>query len=187
MTIPEASQLVLMAATLPEAAGRISMLEMGQPVKIIHLAENLIRLSGLEPGRDVQIEVTGLRPGEKLHEELMSDVEATVPTMVDKVRIVQTDEPDRKALEARLDELAAAVELGATDDVVTALCELVPECVSPLSDRGTEAMARRGGPVAARVAALRPVNRLSSPPRIDAAATRLPSGPHAGLAAAGEA
>src|SRR3954452_1040420 len=162
MTIPEASQLVLLAATLPEAAGRISMLEMGQPVKIVHLAENLIRLSGLEPGRDVQIEFTGMRPGEKLHEELMSDVEASVPTMVDKVRIVQTDEPDSRSLETRLDELSAAVEVGAPDDVVAAVCDLVPECVSPLSDRGTEAMARRGA-AAAPGAGHRPGQRPVSP------------------------
>lgn len=186
MTIPEASQLVLMAATLPEAAGRISMLEMGQPVKILHLAENLIRLSGLEPGRDVQIEFTGLRPGEKLHEELMSDVEATVPTMVDKVRIVQTDEPDSRSLEMRLDDLAAAVEVGAADDVVAAICELVPESVAPLSDRGIEVLARRGGPPSGRTEAYLPVNRLSSPPRIDAAPAALPVGPRAGFAATGD-
>jgi len=189
MTIPEASQLVLLAATLSEAAGRISMLEMGQPVKIIHLAENLIRLSGLEPGRDVQIEFTGLRPGEKLHEELMSDVEASVPTMVDKVRIVQTDEPDSRSLETRLDELSAAVEVGAPDDVVAAVCDLVPECVSPLSDRGTEAMARRGAP-AAQAAVHRPVNRLSSAPsapRPEVMPARSLFSPHAGLAAAGDA
>jgi FlaA1/EpsC-like NDP-sugar epimerase len=175
MTIPEASQLVLLAATLPEAAGRISMLEMGQPVKILHLAENLIRLSGLEPGRDVQIEFTGLRPGEKLHEELMSDVEATVPTMVDKVRIVQTDEPDSRSLETRLDDLAAAVEVGAADEVVAAICALVPESVAPLSDRGLECLARLGGAVSQRSVRYRPVNRLSSPPRAavpDGAAAR---------------
>jgi FlaA1/EpsC-like NDP-sugar epimerase len=184
MTIPEASQLVLLAATLPEAAGRISMLEMGQPVKIVHLAENLIRLSGLEPGRDVQIQFTGLRPGEKLHEELMSDVEATVPTMVDKVRIVQTDEPDSRSLETRLDELAAAVEVGAADDVISAICDLVPESVAPLSDRGMEALARRGGPIGSRSVPHRPVNRLSSAPRIE---RHVAAEPLRGLATAGDA
>lgn len=163
MTIPEASQLVLLAATLPEAAGHISMLEMGQPIKILHLAENLIRLSGLEPGRDVRIEFTGLRPGEKLHEELMSDVEATVPTMVDKVRIVQTDEPDGRSLEARLNDLAAAAEVGASDDVVAAIWALVPEAVAPLRTRGAEALSRRVARGGDRPAAGRSLYRFSSP------------------------
>jgi FlaA1/EpsC-like NDP-sugar epimerase len=182
MTIPEASQLVLLAATLPEAAGRISMLEMGQPIKIVNLAENLIRLSGLEPGRDINIEFTGLRPGEKLHEELMSDVEATVPTMVEKVRIVQTDEPDGRSLATRLDDLAASVELGGDDDVVAAICSLVPECVSPLQDRGVEAMTRRGGLAGLSAGEGRPGSRLSSPPALVPVAKRAAGFPrrHAG-------
>jgi FlaA1/EpsC-like NDP-sugar epimerase len=170
MTIPEASQLVLLAATLPEAAGRISMLEMGQPVRIVNLAENLIRLSGLEPGRDVRIEFTGLRPGEKLHEELMSDVEASVPTMVEKLRIVQTDEPDGRSLAARLDELAASVELAGDDDVIAAICDLVPECVAPLQDRGVDALTRRVG--VGGSPDRRPGNRLSS--SLVPAAPRIP-------------
>ncbi|MBV9108430.1 MAG: polysaccharide biosynthesis protein [Gemmatimonadetes bacterium] len=134
MTIPEAVQLVLQAAALPQAAGRISMLEMGEPVRIVSLAENLVRLSGLEPYTDVPIVFTGLRPGEKLHEELMSDVEATVPTGVEKVRVVQTDEADGAAVQQGLDRLLASVEMGDRRDLLGALCELVPECVPPLRD-----------------------------------------------------
>jgi FlaA1/EpsC-like NDP-sugar epimerase len=78
MTIPEAVELVLTAAALPAASGRISILEMGQPVRILDLAEQLIRLSGLEPYKDVQILFTGLRPGEKLNEELTGDGEDSV-------------------------------------------------------------------------------------------------------------
>jgi FlaA1/EpsC-like NDP-sugar epimerase len=88
------------------------MLEMGEPVRIVELAENLIRLSGLEPYVDVPIVFTGLRPGEKLHEELMSDLEATVPTSVAKVRIVQTCEPEPEALTSGIDRLAAAAAIG---------------------------------------------------------------------------
>src|SRR6185312_3341747 len=88
MTITEAAQLVLHAATLDDAAGRITMLDMGEPIRILDLAENLVRLSGLEPYRDVEIVFTGLRPGEKLHEELMSAVECTIPTSVEKLNIV---------------------------------------------------------------------------------------------------
>jgi FlaA1/EpsC-like NDP-sugar epimerase len=143
MTIPEAVQLVLQAAALPDAAERICMLEMGEPVRIVELAENLIRLSGLVPYHDVQIVFTGLRPGEKLHEELMSDYEATIPTEVEKIRIVQSTEPDVDALTQGLDRLGAAAALGSTNDSLEALLALVPECVAPLA-------ARRQGAVRSR-------------------------------------
>ena len=88
MTIPEAAQLVLEAAALPEAAGRIAVLEMGTQVRILELAEQLIRLSGLTPYHDVQIVFTGLRPGEKLEEELVAPGETLAPTSIDKIRVV---------------------------------------------------------------------------------------------------
>jgi FlaA1/EpsC-like NDP-sugar epimerase len=134
MTIPEAVQLVLQAAALPEAAGRISMLDMGEPVRILDLAENLLRLSGLQPHRDISIVYTGMRPGEKLHEELMSALEATIPTSVEKIHVVQTDEVDGWTLVRGLDRLGAAVALGDGDDLLLALCALVPECSSPLRE-----------------------------------------------------
>ena len=136
MTIPEAVQLVLHAAALPEAGGRICMLEMGEPVRIVELAENLIRLSGLEPYTDVPIVFTGLRPGEKLHEELMSAREATVPTAISKVRIVQTAEPEPEMLASGLDRLAAAAAVGSQADILDAIRGMVPECVPPLRERG---------------------------------------------------
>jgi FlaA1/EpsC-like NDP-sugar epimerase len=136
MTIPEAVQLVLQAAALPDAVRRICMLDMGQPVRIVELAENLIRLSGLQPYSDVKIVFTGLRPGEKLHEELMSALEDTVPTEVSKIRVVQTAEPEPDTLARGLDRLAAAAAVGETPDLLGALRALVPECVSPLRDRG---------------------------------------------------
>jgi FlaA1/EpsC-like NDP-sugar epimerase len=132
MTIPEAVQLVLQASVLPEAAGRISMLEMGEPIRITTLAENLIRLSGLEPYRDVPIVFTGLRPGEKLHEELMSEVESTVPTAIDKIRVVETDETDTAALQLGIDRLTVALALATREDLLSAIRLLVPECVEPL-------------------------------------------------------
>jgi hypothetical protein len=73
-------KLVLEASALPEAAGRISMLDMGEPVRILEMAENLIRFSGLEPYTEMPIIFTGVRPGEKLHEDLMSEVEHAVNT-----------------------------------------------------------------------------------------------------------
>ncbi len=139
MTIPEAAQLVLQAAALPEATGGISMLDMGEPVPIVELAESLLRLSGLQPHRDIPIVFTGLRPGEKLHEELMSQVEETVPTSVEKIRIVQTDEVDGEVIERGLTRLTAAMTLGDQQNILFALCALVPECISPLREHAFKA------------------------------------------------
>lgn len=86
MTIPEACQLVLQASAIGEG-GQICVLDMGNPVKIIDLAKNLILLSGLKPGEDIKIEFTGMRPGEKMYEELNSLLEDTIPTGHEKIRI----------------------------------------------------------------------------------------------------
>jgi FlaA1/EpsC-like NDP-sugar epimerase len=127
MTIPEAVQLVLQAAVLPEAAARISMLEMGEPVRILYLAEQMIRLSGLTPYKDVPIVFTGLRPGEKLDEELTSDVEATMPTVVEKIRLVNTDEADAELVAYGLDRMDGLVAIGTEQEIRDAIRALVPE------------------------------------------------------------
>jgi len=127
MTIPEAAQLVLQAAVLPEAASRISMLEMGEPVRILYLAEQMIRLSGLTPYKDVPIVFTGLRPGEKLDEELTSGVEATIPTVVEKIRLVNTDEFDVDLLAYGLDRIGHLVATGTDREVRDVVRMLVPE------------------------------------------------------------
>lgn len=165
MTIPEAVQLVLQAASIPEAAGRISLLDMGEPVKILEMAENLIRFSGLEPYKDIPIVFTGVRPGEKLHEDLMSEVEQAVPTTVDKVRLVQTDETDENAIQNGLLELEEALVICDRDRLLRTLCDLVPECTTPLEERGAEAvrrLARRG--------------RRHSPGRAEPDDVRIPEG-----------
>src|SRR6266550_68167 len=94
MTISESVALVLQAAALPEAARRISILEMGKPIRILELAEQLIRLSGLEPYRDISIAFSGLRPGEKLAEELVACAEDTVATSDDKIRVIERNGAD---------------------------------------------------------------------------------------------
>jgi len=132
MTIPEAAELVLHAAALPETGGRIAMLEMGAPVRILDLAERLIRLSGKEPHRDVRIVFTGLRPGEKLHEDLTSALENTVPTAIPGVRLVQIRDSVVSGIEEGLIRLLYFVDVGDTDAIRAQLCELVPECVAPL-------------------------------------------------------
>jgi FlaA1/EpsC-like NDP-sugar epimerase len=132
MTIPEAAQLVLQAGSLPETAGAIAMLEMGQPVRILDLAEKLIRFSGKVPGKDVRIVFTGLRPGEKLTEEQISSLEATVPTSSEKIRISQTSETAGPDLVQKLSRLFAFLDLGDREGLLATLCDLVPECVPPL-------------------------------------------------------
>jgi FlaA1/EpsC-like NDP-sugar epimerase len=132
MTIPEAAQLVLQAGSLPETAGAIAMLEMGQPVRILDLAEKLIRFSGKVPGKDVRIVFTGLRPGEKLTEEQISSLEATVPTSSEKIRISQTPETAGPDLVQKLSRLFAFLDLGDREGLLATLCELVPECIPPL-------------------------------------------------------
>jgi Predicted nucleoside-diphosphate sugar epimerases len=131
MTLPEAAQLVLHAAALPEAAGRIAMLDMGEQVKILDLAENLVRLSGLEPYRDVPIVFTGLRPGEKLHEELLSSVESTMASGVEKIELVQTDEVDGASVRDGVARLLAVSARGELASMIAALHALVPEYAAP--------------------------------------------------------
>ncbi|HUG40600.1 MAG TPA: nucleoside-diphosphate sugar epimerase/dehydratase [Longimicrobiales bacterium] len=90
MTIPEAVQLILQASLLPELRGHIAMLDMGEPVKIVDLARNVLRLSGIEPRMGDTYRFTGLRAGEKMHEELVAPHEGTIETTIPKVRILRT-------------------------------------------------------------------------------------------------
>ena len=96
MTIPEACQLVLEAGFMGKG-GEIFVFDMGKPVKIVDLAINMIRLSGLEPGKDIKIEFTGLRPGEKLYEELLSSQEEVLPTHHAKIQIAKVEKNDYKS------------------------------------------------------------------------------------------
>jgi FlaA1/EpsC-like NDP-sugar epimerase len=107
MTIPEAAQLVLEASTLGRG-GEIFVLDMGEPVKIADLAKNLILLSGLQPGRDITIEYSGARPGEKLYEELHLLEEETVETAHEKIRVFAGQNPGREEMEAVVAELEGA-------------------------------------------------------------------------------
>lgn len=90
MTIPEATQLILQTGTISEG-GEIFILEMGTPVKIVDMAHDLIRLSGKDPEIDIEIVFTGLRPGEKLHEELITEGEGIVATPHDKIMVLKSD------------------------------------------------------------------------------------------------
>ena len=104
MTIPEAVQLVIQAGAMAEG-GEIFVLDMGEPVKILDLAKNLIRLSGFEPYEDIDIEITGLRPGEKLYEELLLNEEGLMATKHNKIYIAKPIHTDYELLERELDLL----------------------------------------------------------------------------------
>ncbi|MDQ3222702.1 MAG: polysaccharide biosynthesis protein [Gemmatimonadota bacterium] len=142
MTIPEAAQLVLQAGSLPETAGAIAMLEMGEPVRILDLAEKLIRCSGQVPGKDIGIVFTGLRPGEKLTEEQVSALEETVPTSNEKIHIRQTTESVGPELVQKLSRLLAYLDAGDREGLLATLCDLVPECVSPLREHQSKTASR---------------------------------------------
>ena len=109
MTIPEAVQLVMQAAAMG-VGGEVFVLEMGAPVKIVDLARNLIRLSGFEPDRDIEIDFVGLRPGEKLREKLWDTDEEIGPTAHDKIRLVRKMRDLPSGLAENLDTLIAAAE-----------------------------------------------------------------------------
>jgi FlaA1/EpsC-like NDP-sugar epimerase len=120
MTIPEAAQLIVQAGAFGES-GDVFVLDMGEPVKILELAQNMIRLSGKEPGRDVAIEFTGIRAGEKLHEELWAAGEEPAPTAHPKINRATAQSVDPGWLEDELAELERLVEAGDTLEVVARL------------------------------------------------------------------
>lgn len=126
MTIPEACRLVMEAATMATGT-QIFVFDMGQSVKIAHLAKRMIELAGLEVDKDIKIEYTGLRPGEKLYEEVLSNTENTLPTSHDRIRIAKVREYDyADALKAaqELEELSRAVII---PDMVRLMKKIVPE------------------------------------------------------------
>lgn len=126
MTIPEACQLVLQALAIGKG-GQICVLDMGKPLKIVDLARNLIQLSGLRPDEDIRIEFTGIRPGEKLYEELSCRLENTVPTKHDKIRIFVGNGVPEEDMRTWLGSLREICESRDTGRLVVALKELVPD------------------------------------------------------------
>ncbi len=127
MTIPEAVQLVLQASVLGNG-GEIFVLDMGEPVKILDLAKDVIRLAGLEEGVDVDIEFTGLRPGEKMFEELFKDGEEYIRTEHEKIMFAKnSSEFIPSDLEARLDTLISNCNNYSSEEIIKSFSELVPE------------------------------------------------------------
>ena len=126
MTIPEACQLVLEAGFMGKG-GEIFVFDMSNPVKIDFLANQMIKLSGLVPGKDIQIVYTGLRPGEKFYEELLSDKENTIPTHHPKIKIAQVEKIDYTGIIIRIDALLKSLYTLSDQDVVDFFREIVPE------------------------------------------------------------
>ena len=129
MTIPEACQLVLEAGAMGKG-GEIYIFDMGKPVKIIDLALKMIRLAGLVPDKDIEIKIVGLRPGEKLYEELLNDTSRTLPTHHEKIMIAEEVYDDFIKLETLTADLIDCASTYSGDEVVTRMKEIVPEFIS---------------------------------------------------------
>ena len=132
MTIPEACQLVLEAGSMGQG-GEIFVFDMGKSVKIIDLAKKMIQLSGLELGKDIEIKVTGLRPGEKLYEELLASEENTIPTHNPQILIAKTKENSEQQLNA-VEELIQLFDSQQNEQIVRKMKEIVPEYISNNSE-----------------------------------------------------
>jgi FlaA1/EpsC-like NDP-sugar epimerase len=139
MTIPEASQLVLQAFSMGNG-GEVFVLDMGEPVKIVDLARNLILLSGLQPDRDIKIQFSGVRPGEKLFEELNLKDECLIPTAHTKIKsFVSHFDVDARQIGARLRDLRRIVDMQDVSGLALILKELVPD-YNPTSRLLSEAL-----------------------------------------------
>ena len=130
MTIPEAAQLILQAGSMGDGS-EIFILDMGTPIKIVDMARDLIRFSGFEPDRDIQIEFIGLRPGEKLYEELITEGEGIVPTSHEKIMVLKGQTCEQDELNKKIDELRELAYEQDADGIRKLLKEIVPEYNPP--------------------------------------------------------
>jgi FlaA1/EpsC-like NDP-sugar epimerase len=125
MTIPEASQLVMQAGAMGQG-GEIFVLDMGEPIRILDLATEMIRRAGLILDEDIQIQITGVRPGEKLYEELAGDNEQTCPTSHSKIRVWQLPRASGAQIRRMLEKLSLVID-SPRAEVVETLGDCVPE------------------------------------------------------------
>ena len=129
MTIPEAVQLVLEAGTMGKG-GEVFVFDMGSPVKIIDLAQKMVQLAGLVPGKEIDIVFTGLRPGEKLYEELLNEKETTIPTHHEKIKIAKVVECSFKKIRNDIEDLSILSEQDNNNLLVSKMKQIVPEFIS---------------------------------------------------------
>lgn len=144
MTIPEACELVLEAGFMGKG-NEIYVFDMGDPIKISDLALQMIKLSGLEPEKDIKIVYTGLRPGEKLYEELLTDSEKTLPTHHPKIRIAQVQKYDYPILLSKIELLVRNAYLLTKEEVVNLFKEIVPEFQSPDGSHDKQSKKEKAG------------------------------------------
>ena len=126
MTIPEACQLVLEAGSMGKG-GEIYIFDMGKPVKIIDLARKMIKLAGFIPDKDIPIKIVGLRPGEKLYEELLNDTSKTIPTYHEKIMIAEEIQDEFQNLHLEIEELIGMSTFFSNEDIVGKMKKIVPE------------------------------------------------------------
>ncbi|WP_323489979.1 nucleoside-diphosphate sugar epimerase/dehydratase [Flavobacterium sp. PL02] len=126
MTIPEACQLVLEAGAMGNG-GEIYIFDMGKPVRIIDLARKMIKLAGFIPEKEIKIQIVGLRPGEKLFEELLNDTSKTLPTYHNKIMIAEEIQDEYESLHIEIDELIGISKFFDNDDIVAKMKKIVPE------------------------------------------------------------
>ena len=129
MTIPEACQLVLEAGAMGKG-GEIFIFDMGKSVKIVDLAKKMVKLSGLQLGKDIQISFTGLRPGEKLYEELLADKENTMPTHHSQIMIAKVRSYEFNEVNGKIDQLIGLVDSQDNLMIVDTMKNIVPEFIS---------------------------------------------------------
>jgi FlaA1/EpsC-like NDP-sugar epimerase len=133
MTIPEACNLVLEAGAMGYG-GEVFVFDMGKPVKIMDMAKKMVKLSGLQLGKDIQINITGLRPGEKLYEELLASSEDTLPTHHSKILRAKVNTFTHKIIKGKLDLLTEVMIDGNVVGMVRAVKNIVPEYISQNSE-----------------------------------------------------
>ena len=131
MSIPEACQLVLEAGAMGKG-GEIYVFDMGESVKIIDLAKKMISLSGLTINKDIEIKITGLRPGEKLYEELLANEENTIATHHEKILIAKTSV--KEDLNPKINDLIALIDGQKNNELVRLLKNIIPEYLSKNSE-----------------------------------------------------
>ncbi|MEY2793208.1 MAG: hypothetical protein RJA76_1200 [Bacteroidota bacterium] len=129
MTIPEACELVLEAAIMGNG-GEVFVFDMGDPVKIVDLAKKMITLSGLQVGKDIKLSFSGLRPGEKLYEELLNNNENTLPTHHPKILIAKVNTPSFAFMEVQINDLQTILDMGTNTHLVAKIKEIIPEYLS---------------------------------------------------------